>query len=88
MRLPVWPTRGHAQALAVGQRSHDFGTDGTWDERPWKGPVAALRGSTMWRGGDIARSGSPLRIPLLAVVEGGYGARHLRRTFGRIRGAR
>jgi hypothetical protein len=84
-RAVVWPTQDHGHALAVGRRSHDFGTDDIWDARPWQGPIAALRGSSMWRGGEIARSGSALRVPLLAVVEGGYGVRHLRRTLERVR---
>lgn len=87
-RAIVWPTRAHAAALAVGTRSHDFGTDATWGERPWRGPVAALRGSSMWRGGEIAGSGSPLRLPLLAAVEAAYGTRRVKWTLERARRAR
>lgn len=84
-RAVVWPSREHGLALAVGTRSDDFGTDRTWGERSWQGPVAALRGSSMWRGGEIARSGSRLRLPLLAAVEGAYCARHVHRTLSRLR---
>lgn len=82
-RALVWPDRGHGDALVIGIRSHDFGTGATWTQRPWRGPVAALRGSTMWREGEIARSGSVLRRPLLAAVEGAYVARHVKRTVAR-----
>jgi len=78
-RSVVWPNRTAGQALLVGTRSHDFGTDGTWAPREWKGPVAALRGSTMWREGEIARSGSLLRMPMLAMIELAYGARQVKR---------
>jgi hypothetical protein len=80
-RAIVWPTHAHALALAVGTRSHDFGTDGVWGERSWQGIAAALRGSSMWRGGEIARSGTPFRLPLLAAIEAAYSARHFRRVL-------
>jgi hypothetical protein len=82
-RAVVWPRHAEATALSVGTRSHDFGTDGTWDERTWRGAAAALRGSSMWRGGEIARSGTKLRLPLLAAIEIAYSARHVRRAAGR-----
>ncbi|WFG44923.1 hypothetical protein [Pseudonocardia alni] len=71
----VWPRRADGERLQVGTRSHDFGLAGTWGQRGWRGPVAALRGSSMWREGEIARSGSPLRLPLLAAIESGYAGR-------------
>ena len=74
-RAVVWPDSDSGHALSVGLRSHDFGTEGTWTARPWAGPFAALRGSTMWREGEIARSGTVLRLPLLAVIEAGYSTR-------------
>lgn len=84
-RAIVWPGPGHGDALRIGARSHDFGIDGTWSARPWRGPLAALRGSAIWREGEIARSGARWRLPLLAVVEAAYGARYLKRsTSGRL----
>lgn len=82
-RAVVWPDTDHGHALLVGTRSHDFGKDGTWSARSWAGPVAALRGSTMWREGEIARSGTPLRIPLLAAIETAYALRGLKRRITR-----
>ncbi len=82
-RAIVWPTADDATALAVGTRSHDFGRTETWTTEPWKGPLASLRGSTMWREGTIARSGTPLRAPLLATIEGAYLARTTYRTARR-----
>lgn len=79
-RAIVWPDRRHGHALAVGTRSNDFGTETTWSHRPWQGPVAALRGSRMWREGEIARSGSALRPVLLAAIEAAYGTRQVKRT--------
>ena len=88
-RAITFPSPGHAAALAVGVRTHDFGLTGTWSARPWQGPLAALRGSTMWREGEIARSGSRLRRPLLAAVETAYGARQLKRAVtARVRRGR
>jgi hypothetical protein len=85
-RAVVWPDRAHGHALGVGTRSHDFGTDATWSARPWRGPIAALRGASMWREGEIARSGTPLRRPLLAAIEMAYGSRRLTRAVtGRSR---
>ena len=80
-RAVVWPDRDRGFGLAVGTRSHDFGLDGRWSAREWRGPIAALRGSTMWREGEIARSGSVLRVPLLAGIEGVYAARRLKRMM-------
>ena len=85
-RAVVWPDRAHGTALLTGTRSHDFGTDATWSARPWRGPVAALTGSTMWREGEIARSGSPLRLPLLGAVEAAYSGRNLWRLVKGSRG--
>ena len=84
-RALVWPDRSHGYALRTGLRSFDFGSDVTFTERTWRGSIAALRGSTIWREGDIARSGSWLRLPLLAGIEAAYGARHVKRA---IRGRR
>jgi hypothetical protein len=80
-RAVVWPDRSHGYALRTGVRSFDFGSDVTFTERPWRGPIAALRGSTIWREGEIARSGSWLRLPLLAGIEAAYGARHVKRAI-------
>ena len=79
----VWPDREQGHALQVGARSSGFGVDTTWAPRPWSGPLGALRGSSMWREGEIARSGTPFRRPLLALVEAAYGARQIRRTLTR-----
>lgn len=84
-RSLVWPRPEQAEALSVGQRSHDFGRDENWSARQWRGPVASLRGSTMWREGEIARSGTRLRAPLLAAIEGAYAVRHVRRAALRRR---
>lgn len=85
-RAVVWPHHGHALALQVGARSHDFGSDRTWLARTSVGAVGALRGSSMWREGEIARTGSRLRVPLLAALEAAYGVRRLKRTLsGRTR---
>jgi len=82
-RALVWPDREQGHALQVGARSSGFGVDTTWAPRPWSGPVGALRGSSMWREGEIARSGTPFRRPLLALVEAAYGVRQIRRTLTR-----
>ncbi len=82
-RAVVWPDRDHGFALSVGTRSHDFGTEATWSAREWHGPIAALRGSTMWREGEIARSGSRLRLPLLTAIETSYSMRRLKRLVVR-----
>lgn len=82
-RAVVWPDEDRGFALGVGNRSHDFGLEGTWSARPWRGPVSALRGSSMWREGEIARSGSPLRLPLLAAVEAAHTVRRLTRAVRR-----
>lgn len=75
-RAVVWPRRSDAEALRMGLRAHDFGRDETFGERSWAGPIAALRGSAPWREGEIARSGTPLRLPLLALIELGYFVRN------------
>lgn len=80
-RAVVWPNRDLGYALQVGRRSSDFGLEATWTARPWRGPVAALRGTSMWREGEIARSGTPLRAPLLAMIESAHGARRLKRAL-------
>ena len=80
-RAVVWPDRSHGYALRTGLRSYDFGSEVTFNERAWRGSIAALRGSSMWREGEIARSGSLLRLPLLAVVEMAYSARRVKHTF-------
>jgi hypothetical protein len=79
----VRPRPDQVEALRVGIRSHDFGTDATWSARPWRGPLDALRGSHMWREGRIAGSGTPLRRPLLAAIEIAYGARLITRVASR-----
>lgn len=91
-RAVVWPDREHADILAVGTRSHDFGLDGTWTARSWQGPVATLRGSSMWREGEAAFAG-PFRRPLLVALEAAHGLRSAKRfvagrTEGVIRGIR
>lgn len=75
-RAVVWPRRTDAEALRMGLRAHDFGRDETFGERSWAGPIAVLRGSPPWREGEIARSGTPLRVPLLALIELGYFVRN------------
>ncbi len=80
-RAVVWPDAGHGAALDVGTRSNDFGVDETSTARPWKGPLQSLRGHTMWREGEIARSGGLMRLPLLAAIEAAYGARGLKRAL-------
>lgn len=80
-RAIVWPNSRQADALSVGARSYDFGNGGTWAARPWRGPVAALRGYSMWREGEIAKSGFPLRLTLLAALEAAHGIRYLKRTL-------
>ncbi len=82
-RAIVWPDRSHGVALDAGLRSYDFGSDVTFAERPWRGSIAALRGSSMWREGEIARSGSPLRLPLLLGIEAAHSARQLIRAVSR-----
>ncbi|WP_375432499.1 hypothetical protein [uncultured Friedmanniella sp.] len=84
-RAVVFPRAGDALALAVSDRTHDFGRDTTFSTRPWQGPVAALRGAAMWREGEIARSGTAFRVPLLALVQAAYGARRVKRAL--IRGS-
>ena len=74
-RAVVLPSAAEGRALTVGTRSHDFGRTETWGARPWRGAIAALRGKTMWREGEIARSGTALRVPLLVAIEIGHGAR-------------
>lgn len=80
-RAVIWPDRGHGHALLTGLRSSDFGSDVTFTERTWRGSIAAMRGPSMWREGEIARSGSRLRLPLLAVIEMTYGARRVKRAL-------
>ncbi|WP_375422737.1 hypothetical protein [uncultured Friedmanniella sp.] len=82
-RAVVFPGAREAESLAVSDRTHDFGRDTTFSTRPWRGPAAALRGAAMWREGEIARSGTALRLPLLAAVETAYAARRLKRTVTR-----
>jgi hypothetical protein len=82
-RAVVWPHREHGHALQIGGRSSDFGVDTSWSARSWSGPLAALRGSSMWREGEIARSGTSIRGPLLAAVEAAHGARRVKRVLTR-----
>ena len=84
-RAIVWPNRSHGLALKVGLRSCDFGSDVTFTERKVRGAVAALRGSSMWREGEIARSGSVVRLPLLAGIEAAYSVRRLKHAVERRR---
>jgi hypothetical protein len=37
----------------------------------------------MWREGEIARSGTPLRAPLLATIEAAHALRHAKRAVAR-----
>jgi hypothetical protein len=74
-RAVVWPDAQDSRALAVGARTHGLGREEPWGARPWRGPVAALRGSTMWREGEIALSETHMRLPLLIAIESAYGAR-------------
>jgi hypothetical protein len=80
-RAVVWPDASHGHALTAGRRSWDFGSDVTFTDRPPGGVLAALRGSSMWREGEIARSGSRLRLPLLAVIETAYSARQAKHAL-------
>ena len=82
-RAIVWPNDRTGIDLDVGPRGHDFGFDDASAARPWNGPLAALRGHSFWREGEIARSGSVLRLPLLAAIEGAYGIRSLKRALVR-----
>lgn len=82
-RALIWPTGRDAFCLQVGSRSHDFGREETWTARQWRGPIAVLKGSTMWREGEIARSGTALRWPLLAGIETAYRARQAKRSLMR-----
>jgi len=84
-RAVVWPDPPHGFALMAGRRSWDFGSDVTWTDRAPGGVLAALRGSSMWREGEIARSGSLLRLPLLAAIEGAHGVRRVKHAVGRVR---
>lgn len=74
----VWPNRADGYALSMGSRSNDFGSDVTWTARSWQGPLASLRGSSPWREGEIARSGTAARLPLLAAIEVAYNFRRLK----------
>ena len=74
-RAIVWPDRSHGVALNTGLQSYDFGRDVTFTERPCRGSIVAPRGSSIWREGEIARSGSPLRLPLLLAIEAAHSAR-------------
>ena len=82
-RAVVWPDPAHGFALTAGRRSYDFGSDVTFTDRNASGVVAALRGSSMWREGEIARSSSILRLPLLLAIEGAYTARLLKHKVSR-----
>lgn len=84
-RAVVWPRREDAEVLSVGTRSQDFGRDVTWDQPAGTSVVAALRGDPMWREGQLARTGSPLRLPLLAALQGAYSTRHVTRSLARRR---
>jgi hypothetical protein len=80
-RAVIWPDHEHGHALLTGLRSSDFGSDVTFTERTWRGSIAAMRGASMWREGEIARSGSRLRLPVLAVIEMAYGVRRVTRAL-------
>jgi hypothetical protein len=75
----VWPNADYGAILNVEVRGNDFGVDETSAPRPWKGPFNALRGTALWREGEIARSKTLLRLPLLAGIEAAYGVRYLNR---------
>ena len=74
-RALVYPSAADVPVFGVTARSFDFGRSDVWGPRTWEGPVRALRGITLWREGEIAASGTPLRPLLLIVIEGGYNAR-------------
>jgi hypothetical protein len=80
-RTLVLPGRTEAENLVIHDRSHDFGRTDTFGARPWRGATAALRGAAMWREGEIARAGTPLRVPLLLGIEAAYGARRVSRKL-------
>jgi hypothetical protein len=81
----VWPGSHESRILDAGRRSDDFGREQSSSvARPWRGPLAALRGSSMWREGEIARSASPLRTPLLLAIETAYGLRWCRRNAAKL----
>ena len=67
--------------MRTGLRSYDFGSDVTFAERTWRGSIAALRGRSIWREGEIALSGSRLRLPLLAAIEMAYSARRVKHAL-------
>jgi hypothetical protein len=79
-RAIVWPEANVGTILDVGQRSADFGREMTVSARSWRGPLAALRGHSLWREGEIARSASSLRTPLLLGLETAYGLRWCQRN--------
>lgn len=86
-RAVVWPDALHATMLDAGARGNDFGTEATSaSARPWNGPFRALRDPALWREGDIARSGTTLRLPLLVAIETAYGARRMIKILSRLRG--
>ncbi len=88
-RAVVWPDAIHAGLLDAGARGNDFGMESiSTSARPWQGPLNALRGPALWREGDIARSGTPLRLVLLAAIEAAYGARRAAQTISKLRGKR
>ena len=83
-RTLAWPRAHEAAILDAGQRSDDFGREtAPIVARSWHGPLAALRGRSMWREGEIARSGSPLRMPLLLGIEAAYSLRWCSNTLRR-----
>ena len=79
-RAIVWPRAEDGDILDMGSRSDDFGLDSVCVPRT-PGPFAALRGRSMWREGEIARSGSLLRAPLLAGLETAHVLRWARRSL-------
>lgn len=87
-RAVVWPRDHHGELLAVGDRSHDFGRDGMFGQRSFSSPFASLRGESMWREGEIARTGSAFRLPLLMAIEAAYSARKVARSVARWREAK
>jgi hypothetical protein len=84
-RAIVWPGSNDGRILDAGRRSDDFGREqSSFIARPWRGPVAALRGRSMWREGEIACAATPLRTPLLLAIETSYGLRWCRRNARKL----
>ncbi|PWJ55121.1 hypothetical protein SAMN06264364_10442 [Quadrisphaera granulorum] len=75
-RAVVLPTPDHGWAMSVEARSHGFGREETWTQPEQRGLLEVLRSDGMWREGEVARSATPLRLPVLLAVEALYGLRN------------